>query len=164
MNMRLLIIIIALELIQLRASGQEQYPEVMDYNGFESLFLAESDTLFVINFWATWCKPCVAELPYFEKIDQDYRSQKVRVLLVSLDFVEDIETRLIPFIEKKGIKSRVILLDESNPNDFIDRVHSQWTGAIPATLIRKREEYQFYEKSFTYEELEIIVKQNLELK
>src|SRR5215216_2909137 len=59
-----------------------------------------SDTLYIVNFWATWCKPCVAELPDFEKINQEYKGQKVKVLFMSMDFKEDMKKRVIPFIKK----------------------------------------------------------------
>ena len=70
------------------------------------------DTIYVVNFWATWCAPCVAELPYFEKIDSVYRGQKVKVILVSTDFKKDIDSRLNSFIERKKLHSEVNFLDE----------------------------------------------------
>jgi thiol-disulfide isomerase/thioredoxin len=121
----------------------------------------ENDTLYVFNFWATWCKPCVAELPYFEKLNKIYASEKLKIILVSLDFADEIDTRVMPFLLKNNIQSKVILLDESNPNTFIDKVSTQWSGAIPATYIFKGKLNSFYEKSFNYEELESIV--NLKL-
>lgn len=112
-----------------------------------------SDTLYIVNFWATWCKPCVAELPDFEKVNQEFKSSKVKVLLVSMDFVEDIDKKLKPFLLKNNYSSEVVLLDESNGNDFINKVSVKWSGAIPATLITKDNNTvnEFFEKKLNYE-------------
>lgn len=112
-----------------------------------------SDTLYIVNFWATWCKPCVAELPDFEKINLEYKDQKVKVLLVSLDFKEDLKSRLTPFLQKNQYASEVILLDESNANVFIDMIYKHWSGAIPATLFTKQNNSvnEFFEKKLHYD-------------
>lgn len=112
-----------------------------------------SDTLYIVNFWATWCKPCVAELPDFEKINAEYKTQKVKVLLVSMDFKEDVAKKLKPFIQKNNTVSEVVLLDELNGNEFIDKVSKQWGGAIPATLFTKNNNTvnEFFEKKLHYE-------------
>ena len=113
----------------------------------------QSDTVYVVNFWATWCKPCVAELPEFEKLSKDYKTKKVKVLLVSMDFKEDIATRVKPFLKKNNYTIEVVLLDEMNGNDFINQVSEKWTGAIPATLItqKNKSNNQFIEKKVTYQ-------------
>lgn len=93
-----------------------------------------SDTVYVVNFWATWCKPCVAELPAFEQLSEERRDAPVKVLLVSLDFKEDMHTKLMPFLKRNNYTCEVVLLDESNGNVFINMVSEKWSGAIPATL------------------------------
>lgn len=117
-------------------------------------FQNKTGTTYVINFWATWCKPCVKELPYFEKIASDYSEKNVKVLLVSLDFPDKIESQVIPFLEKNNIKSEVVLLDDPDANSWIPKVSPNWSGAIPATVIYKNEKRKFYEQSFTFDELE----------
>lgn len=132
--------------------------EVYDFNGFKK-FLEEKDgKVHVINFWATWCAPCVKELPYFEKINEDYRDENVKVLLVSLDFPHLYESKLKPFIINKKIQSKVIALDDADMNTWIPKVNSKWSGSIPATIIYKNGESKFYEQSFTYEELQQEIK------
>lgn len=112
-----------------------------------------SDTTYVVNFWATWCKPCVAELPEFEKLHINYSSKKVKVLLVCMDFKEELEKRVKPFIEKTKYTCEVVLLDEVNGNDFINKIETSWSGAIPATLITKKNKSinDFIEKKVTYD-------------
>lgn len=119
-----------------------------------SLFLEqEKDQMYVINFWATWCKPCIQELPYFEAAQKKY-SGDIKVILVSLDFTDKLESQLIPFVSEKSIQSQVILLDDPHENEWIPKVDSTWSGAIPATLMIKGSERKFFEKSFTEEELD----------
>ncbi len=135
--------------------------EIVSLN-FEELetkyFQKETDTTYVINFWATWCKPCVEELPAFEKIASNYSDEKVKVLLVSLDFPTKIESQVIPFIKKNNITSEVVLLDDAAANSWIPKVSTAWSGAIPATVIYKKGNRNFYEQSFTFKELETELK------
>ena len=110
--------------------------------------------LYVINFWATWCKPCVEELPAFEKLNKQYQNNSVKVILVSLDFPNEIENRVIPFIKKNNLTSNVVAMIDPDQNTWIPKVSEKWTGAIPATLIYSKNKREFYEQSFTYELLE----------
>ena len=130
-----------------------------DFNSLEYFLKKDNDTTYVINFWATWCVPCVEELPSFEKLSKEYNDKKVKVLLVSLDMSKQIESRLIPFILKKKLQSKVVVLHDPDANAWIERVATSWSGAIPATIIYKKQNRKFYERSFTYEELQNEVNQ-----
>lgn len=131
---------------------------VVDFKGLESYLNRKDGNTYVINFWATWCKPCIKELPYFEQLGKDYKQKGVEVILVSLDFPEQLETGLKSFVTKKQLKSQVILLDDPDANRWIPKVDQSWSGAIPATIIYNKDERSFYERSFTYEELEEALK------
>ncbi|MEY5042093.1 MAG: hypothetical protein RLZZ414_1652 [Bacteroidota bacterium] len=85
----------------------------------------------VINFWATWCVPCVKELPIFEKIN----NENIQVHLISLDFKNNYETKITNMIEKKNLKSNVYWLNESDLNSFYPKINANWKGSIPATLV-----------------------------
>lgn len=111
------------------------------------------DTTYVVNFWATWCAPCVAELPHFEKIRIENLEKPVKVLLVSLDFKSKLQKEVVPFVSKKNIKAEVFLLNEPDQQMFIDRIDKNWSGSIPATLFVKKAVRRFYEKEFTEKEL-----------
>jgi thiol-disulfide isomerase/thioredoxin len=121
----------------------------------------KDNTTWVVNFWATWCAPCVKEMPYFEEIGKKYADKDVKVLLVSLDMDTQLNSRVIPFIEQHNIKSEVILLNDTRANRWIPKVDESWTGAIPATLIFNQTHRSFYEKPFEYDELEAAVKEAL---
>lgn len=58
------------------------------------------DTTFIINFWATWCLPCIKELPNFEKLNNTYQSEKLKIMLVSVDFKSKRSTVVTPFVKK----------------------------------------------------------------
>lgn len=128
-------------------------PVYSSFDGLKPMLDINDDTLRVFNFWATWCVPCVKELPYFEKVNAEYASQKVKVILISLDFIEDIETALIPFIKKHQLLSDVVLLDDPDANRWIPKVDKEWDGAIPVTLFKKGDQSSFIEHAVTYEEL-----------
>jgi len=132
-----------------------------DFSGIEKLLKKQNDTIYVVNFWATWCVPCVEELPNFEKLNADYKDKKVKVILVSIDFPKMVESNLLPFIKKHNLKSEVVHLNDPDANSWINKVDSSWSGAIPATVIYKNDKRNFYEKSFTFEELEVAVKKVL---
>lgn len=129
-----------------------------NYNQLEPLLNKKDDKIYVINFWATWCKPCVEELPAFEKLNETYKDKNVEVILVSLDFPKQVDKRLIPFIKKKNLQSEVILLDDVNEDVWIQKIDKDWSGAIPATLIYNKDKRKFYEQSFTYSLLETELK------
>ena len=80
--------------------------KVYNYDGIAPLINKTDDKVHVVNFWATWCAPCVKELPYFEKINKVYKAKGVELLLVSLDFPRKYETKLKPFLKERQLKSR----------------------------------------------------------
>lgn len=136
-------------------SDQNYELPVYDFEHFKPFLKVEdTDVIRVINFWATWCKPCLAELPAFEELQAKYQDKKVEVLLVSLDFPDQVRSRLIPFVLKKELRSKVLFLDDPHGDVWIPQVSEDWSGAIPATLFITADEYRFYERSFQYPALE----------
>ncbi|MCT4589832.1 MAG: TlpA family protein disulfide reductase [Carboxylicivirga sp.] len=119
---------------------------------------SNKDTTYVINFWATWCKPCVAELHIFESQELQQSAKPLKVLLVSLDFKSQVDKQLIPFLEKRQIGQEVLLLNEKNPNEWIDKIDSSWSGAIPATVIYNGNSKVFHEGELSLSELQQLIK------
>jgi thiol-disulfide isomerase/thioredoxin len=121
-----------------------------------------NDTVFVINFWATWCAPCVKEIPNFEKLNSTYKPAPIKVILVSLDFKSKLERVVVPFVKKNRIKSEVYLLNEKSEQDYIDRISTNWAGSLPATLVINNQKgiRRFFEQEFTWEELEKVYLEN----
>lgn len=128
------------------------------YNQLKPLLNKKNDSIYVINFWATWCTPCIKELPAFEKLNKKYANKKVAIILVSLDFPKQIDSRLKPYIKNKNLQSKVVLLDDVNEDVWRKAISENWSGAIPATLIYNKNSREFYEQTFTYETLEAELK------
>ena len=134
-------------------------PVFEKYEALAPMLSQDNDTTYVINFWATWCKPCVQEMPYFEQLQREYRDQKIRIIMVSLDFSRQLESRLLPFVTDRKLELEVVALTDSNYNNWIDLVSPEWSGAIPVTLIRKGDKRHLALQEFSdYDELEEIVK------
>ncbi len=131
--------------------GKSQARQI-EFNSIDSLYAMKNDTLYVINFWATWCKPCVEELPAFENVTSQ-RKLPVRVFLVSMDPPKMLDSRVNKFISAWHIKSTVWLLDVANATEWIDRVSPTWSGAIPATIFVRNGKKEFVEKKMTADEL-----------
>ena len=127
----------------------------VDYAEFEQDYLLNksNDTTYVINFWATWCRPCVQELPYFEQLAKDSMDQPLKLVLVSLDFDDKVDA-VKALLAKREIESKAVILADPQADEWIDKVDSTWTGAIPATMVIKNDKRYFYETSYeSYEEL-----------
>ena len=134
---------------------------VYDFEAFEPILHRQSDTLYVVNFWATWCKPCVKELGAFDALERRFPGEKIKVILVSLDFEENIEKQVKPFLARKNIQSEVVVLDDPNSTAWIEKVDPSWSGTIPATVIYSKKGRNFYEKEFVGEEIYTLVKTHL---
>jgi thiol-disulfide isomerase/thioredoxin len=138
------------------STTSEQMP-LKIYESFSALeprLQTQSDTTYIVNFWATWCKPCVAELPHFMDLADTYKNQKIKLLYVSLDFKKQIDSKLRPFLEAGKLKGEVVVITDHDFNAWIDKVSPSWQGSIPATLIFNKDKREFFEESFTYKELE----------
>ncbi len=127
--------------------------KVYDFEEFEPLLHNNSDTTYVINFWATWCIPCIKELPDFERVNADFKKQKFKMILVSLDFGKEVIKRVDDFRNKRQLSAEIIILDDTDANAWIPKIDKNWSGAIPATLIYRKNKWQFYAHSFSYDEL-----------
>jgi thiol-disulfide isomerase/thioredoxin len=125
-----------------------------------SVLEAPGEEIRVINFWATWCGPCVKEMPLFEKLTRERKD--VVVTLVSMDMDLDPNPEKVhKFVSRKKLESTVLILDENNPNEYIDKIEKQWSGALPATIIlnSKTGKRIFVEKELHEGDLEKLIDQ-----
>ena len=111
---------------------QGQEVPVIKLKGLQEILEKKDHEILIVNFWATWCAPCVAELPLLEKLGEEKKD--IAVYLINLDFVDKI-ARVKSFIKRKNMKNPVMLLDEIDYNSWINKVDNSWSGAIPATLV-----------------------------
>lgn len=127
----------------------------------EKYMAARNGDILVINCWATFCKPCVAEIPFFIKTVEKYKSSQVKLLLVSLDLPSYYPAKIASFAKKHQFKTNIVWLDETDADYFCPRIDSSWSGSIPATLfINTRTGYRkFSEGEMTSKEFEDTLKQ-----
>src|SRR5688572_23896474 len=123
-------------LVCLLATGyaSAQKAEIIKLDRLQKIIETKSDKIQVINFWATWCAPCVKELPLFEKINASEAGVKVTLVSLDLDLDPNPE-KVFKFVSRKKLQSEVLILDEKDPNSWIDKIEQQWSGALPATII-----------------------------
>lgn len=133
---------------------------VEKFDQLENRWLKNNDTVYLVNYWATWCKPCVEELPDFIELEKQMKNEKFKMILVSLDFPSQIDSRVIPFLKENKIESEVVILDDK-ANYWINQVNKNWDGDIPVTQIIQNKEKEFYNSSLNLEELKKIVQPKL---
>ena len=137
------------------AQGFSLYDNIQQ---LESRIKQAGDTTLVINFWATWCKPCVEELPHFDELKDHYPGQNIQILLVSLDFKSQLELNFLPFLRAHNIKSEVALLADQDVNTWMPLIYEDWDGAIPATIVLQGSKRSFSLGKFdSLEELDAFV-------
>jgi thiol-disulfide isomerase/thioredoxin len=130
---------------------------VYDFEGFKPYLQQDDGKIYIINFWATWCKPCVEEMPHFVNLLEEMKEENVVFLFVSLDFRRNLEKGVVNFVKEHGLENKVVLLNDPDANKWIGQVDPSWSGAIPATLIYKGTERKFHEQMLGYEDLKSIV-------
>jgi thiol-disulfide isomerase/thioredoxin len=149
---------IAVILLCLAWAATAQDVRLIKFDRLQTELERESDKLRVYNFWATWCGPCIKEMPYFEAASA---RGDVEVIFISVDFPNQHE-KVKKLIAKKEIKSPVFHLDEKNAGEFIEKISENWSGAIPATLfVDTYGDQYFYEKEFSSELLNETIKKHL---
>ncbi len=160
MSCKIFILGLLLSLSGLAVSAQSKTVKTITYDQLQKR-LSNLDTVYVVNFWATWCGPCVAELPNFDKLQQTYKGQPLKVLLLSMDFKSKLNV-VTAFAKSHKIASEVYLADKPSEQVFIDQIDKKWSGALPGTMIvnTKKHIRQFYEKEFTFDELKKLYQTN----
>ncbi len=121
-------------------------------------YIGHSDSVLVINFWATFCKSCVAEIPYYQTITDKYKEHKVKLMLVSLDMKESFPHEISSFAANHHFYKQIVWLNETDADYFCPKIDKNWSGALPTTFFvnrktgyRKLVERELSEKEFEAE-------------
>jgi thiol-disulfide isomerase/thioredoxin len=138
-----------------------QQAKTIRLKDLQKVISEKSDKIQIINFWATWCGPCVKELPFFEKITAE-RDPRIQIMLVSMDLdLDPNPEKVYKFISRKNIQSRVVLLNEPEPETWIDKVEKEWSGSLPATLLinQRTGNRKFVGRALQEGQLEMLLKE-----
>ncbi len=141
-------------ILSLNFAKSQSYTE-KSFSQMEEFLQNNQDTLYIINFWATWCKPCLEELPAFEAINKNLSDYKIRIILVSLDTEANRKKSLEPFLAEHKLQNEIWVFPDKKPSDWIDKINPVWQGSIPGTLFLNNTKSinNFEEHAFTYDEL-----------
>lgn len=91
--------------------------------------------LLFINFWATWCVPCVEEFPDLVKIYDKHKDSDFEFLSVSVNLPSEIETKVKPFLIEQNANFPVVVVEEKRSEEVINLINPEWNGAVPVTVI-----------------------------
>jgi thiol-disulfide isomerase/thioredoxin len=108
--------------------------ESIKLSDLQKTLQSPNERILVINFWATWCAPCIKELPLFEKLHQENSNAQVMLVSMDYDLDPDIE-KVVRFQNRKKLQAKIFFLTETDPNSWIDSIDKRWSGALPATLV-----------------------------
>ena len=129
---KLIMFLIVALLMQMEARTQSvaswKATDVADY-------IAKDDSVLVMSFWATFCKPCVEEIPYLQSITEKYKGQRAKLFLVSLDLPEFFPAKIEAYAKSKDFYVPMAWLNETNADYFCPKIDKGWDGSIPCTLI-----------------------------
>jgi thiol-disulfide isomerase/thioredoxin len=125
--------------------------------------IAQSDHPLIVSFWATFCVPCVKEIPYFQSTVAHYQGERVELILVSLDLPDYYPAKIASFAQGRGFTARIVWLDETNADYFCPRVDPKWSGGIPCSLfINNKTHYRrFFDRQLTEPQVEFEIKKML---
>ncbi|MFI5154844.1 MAG: TlpA disulfide reductase family protein [Chitinophagales bacterium] len=119
-------------------------------------YIQESSHPLIVNFWATYCVPCIEEIPYFQKAVVNYKDKGIELLLVSLDLPGYFPEKITAFAQDKHFTAPIVWLNETNADYFCPIVDKRWSGGIPSSLFINNKTHfrKFFERQLTEQQLE----------
>lgn len=130
--------IIALLFFTLTLQSQE-VKTITSTDEYKELLDNSKGKVVLVNFWATWCPPCVKEFPELVKLYNDYKSKDFVLLFISLDDKSEYDSKLLPFLKKQGVDFTSYFGNFSNPETIMNYVDKSWQGEIPFTGIYNKD-------------------------
>lgn len=106
-----------------------------EYKDFENVMANEKGNVVLVNLWATWCKPCVHEMPLLEKLHQNYKGKGLKVVTLSIDEVSKADSLVIPFWEEMNFSMDNYLIAHQDPGAFVNEIDPLWIGLLPTSFI-----------------------------
>ncbi|MFQ5709806.1 MAG: redoxin domain-containing protein [bacterium] len=109
--------------------------EPLDEARLERLLKQRNGKALLLNVWATWCVPCKEEFPDLVRLAQVYQNRGAEIVGLSVDYPDEVASKIVPFLKNKGVNFRVFVGDFKDDEKFINRLNQKWSGALPATFI-----------------------------
>ncbi len=147
-------------MILLFAAAPAQEIKKIKITDLES-YITKSDHPLIVNFWATFCGPCIQEIPYFQSVTAKYKDRKVELLLVSLDLPDYYPAKISSFARQNNYTTPIMWLNETNADYFCPKIDKSWSGGIPSTLFinNKTQYHKFFERQLTEPQVELNIKE-----
>jgi thiol-disulfide isomerase/thioredoxin len=158
--MKKLLTILYIGFFLLSAKAQSQTPSIKKWKITDlETYIEKSDHPLIINFWATFCVPCVKEIPYFQSTVEAHKQEGIELILVSLDLPDYYPTRIAAFAKKQEYHATLAWLNETDADYFCPRVDKRWTGGIPSSLfVNNKTHYRrFYDRQLTEPQVELAI-------
>jgi thiol-disulfide isomerase/thioredoxin len=133
--------------------------KTIDIEGIRQLIRERKGKSLLLNVWATWCKPCVDEFPDLVKIRRSFADSLVDVIAVSVDYPDEIESKILPFLASQNAVFPLYVSTVKKEEELMDALDPSWTGGIPATFVYdqqgRRRAFLFGQKNFEVFKAEI---------
>jgi len=142
--------------ISVQTADEQQISKIISERGGKFLLL---------NLWATWCAPCREEFPDLQKLHESYLEKGLEVIGLSVDYPDETESKIKPFLKKAGSTFPVFVQDVNNDEKLINMIDPEWNGAVPLTVIydANGNKLEIIEGKKSYSEFEKILSKHLPL-
>ena len=128
--------------------------ELVDAPGLTALRKNDSGKVRLINFWATWCGPCITEFPDLVTINRMYRRRAFELLTVSANYPDE-KKEVLAFLKKNQASSRNLLFGETEKYKLMEAFDPQWNGALPYTILLGPDGRVLYRRQEAIDPLEL---------
>ena len=160
-------IFVVLFVVLLASAGRMYSQEVKPLDKIKDIEQVKESAkgkVLLINFWASWCKPCVHEFPDLVKLYNDYKDKGFELVFISVDVPEDINSKVVPFLKDQKVDFTTYYNNFDKPEELINFIDKKWEGAIPSTYIYDKEGNltTHFLGSKSYDDFEKEVKKNLD--
>jgi len=136
------------------------FPVYATYAEVEPFFQQKNDNItYIVNFWATWCRPCISEMKHFEQLTRETSRDDLQVVMISLDKTENVHTKLKDFVASRPLNLPVVSFTDNYFDGWIYKVDNAWQrSSIPVTLVYRNGKRYFNKGQISsYRELKGIV-------
>jgi thiol-disulfide isomerase/thioredoxin len=106
----------------------------VDAAGLQAALDAQRGHPVFVNFWASWCEPCMDEFPELVRAARGWRPRGIRFVSVSADDPADLAP-VRKTIDRFGGPFDALLVASGDTDDLIRKVDAEWTGALPASFL-----------------------------